>query len=85
MVAHLTFDAYASAYEISGELYFLKSKPEIESVRLLSKIEGDAPKYCLEIVVDDAGLEALQKELERAKSQYTAEISNAKLVIYKVV
>lgn len=85
MVAFITFDAYASAYEINGELYYLKSKPEVESVRLLSRKEGEASKYCLEITAADSADEMIKKEVERAKSMYSSEISNVKLVTYSTV
>ena len=85
MIAHITFDAYASGYEINGELYSLKSKPEIQTVRLLSKKEGEAPKYCLEITADDDATETIKKEVDKARSMYASEISNLKLVFYSVV
>ena len=85
MIAHVTFDAYASAYEINGELYYLKNKPEIQSLRLLSKKDGDGAKYCLEITVDDESIDSVKTEIERAKSMYSSEISNLKMVIYTAV
>ena len=85
MIAHVTFDAYASAYEINGELYYLKNKPEIQSLRLLSKKEGDGAKYCLEITVDDEAVDVVKKEIDRAKSMYASEVSNLKMVFYAAV
>lgn len=85
MIAHVTFDAYASAYEISGELYYLKNKPEIQSVRLLSKKDGEGAKYCLEITVDDGAVDALKTEIDRAKSMYASEVSNLKMALYAAV
>ena len=82
MIAHVTFDAYASAYEINGELYYLKSKPGVQSVRLLTKKEGEGPRYCLEITAEDAAAEDIKKEIDRAKSMYSSQISNLNYVTY---
>ncbi len=82
MIAHVTFDPYASSYEINGELYYLKAKPEIQSVRLLSKKDGEGPKYCLEITAEDEAADTIKKEIDRARSTYSSEISNFKMVTY---
>jgi hypothetical protein len=82
MIAHVTFDAYASAYEINGELYYLKSKPGVQSVRLLTKKEGEGPRYCLEITAEDDAAEEIKKEMDRAKSTYSSQVSNFKYVTY---
>ena len=85
MVVLVMFDAYVNAYDINGELHFLRSKPEIDGVRLLSRKEGDAPKYCLEITAQDGAEEMIKKEIDKARSAYASEVSNLKLVTYSVV
>lgn len=82
MTIHLHFDAYASAYQIDGELYFLKSNPDVTSVRLLSKSDGNAPAYCVDVEVKDEAVDTVKSQIESVTKQYASEIANVSIVVY---
>ena len=79
------FDAYASGYEIKSELYVLKNIAGVQSVDLLDRTDGEAPRYCLILDVDDEHAVTLAQRMQSLRSQYAGHISNARQITYKVV
>ncbi len=85
MKTMLMFDASASSYEIKSELYVLKNIEGVQSVEVLERIGGEAPRYCVEVVADDDKAELLAQRSQSLRAQYAGYISNAREISYKTV
>jgi len=76
MKAFVEFDAYASDYEIKGELGGMRGIDGVASVTLMRKVSGEGPRFCIEIDVADDKVESVTEKLNRYQSQYAGQISN---------
>ena len=79
------FDAYASDYEIKGEIGAVKAIDGVNSVTLMRRVSGGAPLFCLELDVADDKAPTATEKLESYKSQYAGQISNVSVLAYAAV
>ena len=79
------FDSYAMDYEIKGAIGGMSGLDGVHSVKLMRKVAGDAPKYCIELEIDDEKSESVREKLGRYRSQYSGEMSNTVVTSYKPV
>jgi hypothetical protein len=84
MTVFVFFDAYASSYEIKGEIGTASSMDGVESMTLLQKAEGDAvAAYCIEMKVTDEKTEEVMQRIKSMAAQYSGYVSNFKVMSYK--
>ena len=76
MKVFVEFDAYASDYEIKGELGGVRGMDGVVSVTLLRKVAGDGPRFCLELEVADDKIDPVTERMNRYRDQYAGQISN---------
>ena len=79
------FNAYASDYQIKGELSQLGSLPGVNSYELLGKVSGDAPNFCLVLDVADDQASAIEARMKQISANYSGEVSKTSITVYKVV
>ena len=80
------FDAYASAYEIQGEVGGLFGAASGVTMTLLQRQAGDCPtSFCMKIEADAAKAQAVMQQAGDLVAQYSGTVSNARIMMYKAV
>ena len=85
MKVFVQFDAYASDYEIKGELGGMRGIDGVVSVTLMRKVSGDGPRFCIDVEVADDKVDAVTEKLNRYQSQYAGQISNVAVKAFSPV
>lgn len=83
MKVFVQFDASVSSYEIRNELSMVSSWSGIRNVKLLEKVSGDAPRYCVEVEVADDQAQGFRDRLSGLKAQYSGYVYNVKELSYR--
>ena len=85
MVVLVMFDASASGYEVKAELNAVRAIEGVQEVRVLERQGGEAPRFCVEIAVDDDSAGSVTETLKTYASRYAANIENVRRLTYRVV
>ena len=86
MTIFVFFDAYASAYEIQGEVGGLFGTASGVTMTLLQRQAGDCPtSFCMKIEVDDAKAQAVLQQATDLVARYPGSVSNVRIMMYKAV
>jgi hypothetical protein len=77
------FDASVSSYEIRNELSSVSSWSGIGNVKLLERISGEVPRYCVEAEVADDQAQGFHDRLGALTSRYSGYVYNVKELAYR--
>lgn len=83
MKVFVQFDASASSYEIRNELSMVSSWGGIKDLKLLERVSGEAPRYCVEVEVADDQVQGFRDRLAGLTSQYAGYVYNVKEFAYR--